>query len=84
MFVMVGVRDVEHVEEVYRKHKARLDYLYKLYAQGVPIIVPSTTSIPIQTVHSTIPDPAFPSQSLQIIVPSTSSVPVDSQNQGKT
>ena len=80
MFVMVGFRDIEQVEDVYRKHKARLDYLYKLYAQGVPIIVPSTTSIPIQTVHSTIPDPAFPSQSLQIIVPSASSVPVDSQN----
>jgi len=84
VFVMVGFRDIEHVEDVYRKHKARLDYLYKLYAQGVPIIVPSTTSIPIQTVHSTIPDPAFPSQSLQIIVPSTSTVPVDSHNHGKT
>ena len=81
---MVGFRDIEQVEEVYRKHKARLDYLYKLYAQGVPVVVPSTTSIPTQIVPSTIPDPAFPSQCLQIIVPSTSSVPVDSQNQGKT
>jgi len=81
---MVGFRDVEQVYDAYRKYKVRLDYLYKLYAQGVPVVVPSTTSIPIQTVPSTIPDPAFPSQSLQIIVPSASSVPVDSQNQGKT
>ena len=84
MFVMVGFRDIEQVEEVYRKHKARLDYLYKLCAQGVPVVVPSTTSIPIQIVPPTIPDPASPSRCLQIIVPSTSSVPVDSQNQGKT
>jgi len=78
------VRDIEHVEEVYRKHKAWLDYLYKLYAQGVPVVVPSTTSISTQSVPSTIPDPTFPSQSLQVIVPSTSSVPVNSQNHGKT
>ena len=70
---MVGFRDIEQVEEVYRKHKVRLDYLYRLYAQGVPVIVPSTTSIPTQIVPSTIPDPASPSQCLQIIVPSTSS-----------
>ena len=55
-------------------YKARLDYLYRLYAQGVPVVVPSTTSIPTQPVPSTIPDPAFPSQSLQILVPSTSSI----------
>jgi len=75
---MVGVRNVEQVYEVYRKYKERLDYLYKLYAQGIPVAVPSTTSIPTQPVPSTIPDPAFPYQCLQIIVPSTSSVPVDS------
>ncbi len=68
---LVSIRDLEKLEEVYRKHKARLDYLYRLYAQGVPVVVPSTTSIPTQIVPSTIPDPAFPSQSLQIIVPST-------------
>ena len=68
---LVSIRDLEKLEEVYKKYKARLDYLYKLYAQGVPVVVPSTTSIPIQTVPSTIPDPAFPSQSLQILVPST-------------
>ncbi len=81
---MVGFRDIEHVEEVYRRYKVRLDYLYRLYAQGVPVVVPSTTSIPTQSVPSTISDPAFPCQCLQIIVPSTSSVPVDLQNQGKT
>jgi len=81
---MESVRNVEQVYDMYRKHKARLDYLYKLYAQGVPVVVPSTTSIPTQIVPSTIPDPAFPSQNLQIIVPSTSSVHVNSQNQGKT
>ena len=70
---MVGVRDVEQVYDVYRKYKERFDYLYKLYAQGVPVVVPSTTSVLVQLVPSTIPDPAFPSQCLQIIVPSTSS-----------
>jgi len=70
---MVGVRDVEQVEEVCRKYRVWLDYLYRLYAQGVPVVVPSTTSIPIQIVPSTIPDPAFPYQRLQIIVPSTTS-----------
>ena len=73
MFVMVDVRDVEQVYDVYRKYKEWLDYLYKLYSQGVPIIVPSTTSVPTQPVPPTITDPAFPSQCLQIIVPSTSS-----------
>jgi hypothetical protein len=72
---MLGVRDVEQVYDVYRKYKERLDYLYKLYAQGVPVVVPSTTSMPTQPVPSTIPDPAFPSLCLN--VPSTSSVPVD-------
>jgi len=66
----VSIRDLEKLEEVYRRYKARLDYLYKLYAQGVPVVVPSTTSIPTQIVPSTIPDPASPSQYLQI-VPST-------------
>jgi len=66
---LVSIRDLEKLEEVYRKYKARLDYLYRLYAQGVPVVVPSTTSIPTQIVPS-IPDPAFPSQCLQI-VPST-------------
>jgi len=70
---MVGVRDVEQVEEVCRKYRVWLDYLYRLYAQGVPVVVPSTTSIPIQIVPSTIPDPAFPYQHPQIIVPSTTS-----------
>ena len=70
---MVDVRDVELVYDVYRKYKEWLDYLYKLYSQGVPIIVPSTTSVPTQPVPPTITDPAFPSQCLQIIVPSTSS-----------
>lgn len=73
MFVMVDVRDVEQVYDVYRKYNERVDYLYKLYSQGVPIIVPSTTSVPTQPVPPTITDPAFPSQCLQIIVPSTSS-----------
>ena len=81
---MVGVRDVEQVYDVYRKYNERVDYLYKLYAQGIPVVTPSTTSILVQIVPPTIPDPAFPSQCLQIIVPSASSVPVDSQNQGKT
>jgi len=72
---LVSIRDLEKLEEVYRKYKARLDYLYKLYAQGIPVVVPSTTSIPTQSVPSTIPDPAFPSQSLQILVPSTTSIP---------
>jgi len=75
---MVGVRDVEQVEEVYRKYKERVDYLYKLYAQGIPVVTPSTTSIPTQPIPSTMLDPTFPSQCLQIIVPSTSSVPVNS------
>ena len=68
---MVGVRDVEQVYDVYRKYNERVDYLYKLYAQGIPVVAPSTTSIPTQIVPSTIPDPAFPSQCLQILVPST-------------
>jgi len=66
---MVGFRDIEQAEEVYRKYKAWLDYLYKLYAQGVPVVVPSTTSVP---------DPDFPL--LRLSIPSTSSAPVDSQN----
>jgi hypothetical protein len=83
---MAIAKNVEQVYDMYRKYKERLDYLYKLYAQGVPVVVPSTTSIPTQSVPSTIPDPAFPCQCLQVIVPSTSSAPVDSQNQyqGKT
>jgi hypothetical protein len=76
---MVGFRDVEQVYDVYKKYNERLDYLYKLYAQGVPVVVPSMTSIPTQPVPSTIPDPAFPCQCLQVVVPSTSSVPVNSQ-----
>jgi len=71
----MSIRDLEKLEEVYRKYKVRIDELYRLYAQGVPVVVPSTTSIPIQTVPSTIPDPASPSQCLQILVPSTTSIP---------
>ena len=70
---MVGVRYVEQVYDVYRRYNERVDYLYKLYSQGVPVVTPSTTSIPTQPVPPTIPDPAFPSQCLQNIVPSTSS-----------
>jgi len=65
--------DLEKLEEVYKKYKVRVDELYRLYAQGVPVVVPSTTSIPIQIVPSTIPVPAFPSQCPQILVPSTTS-----------
>jgi len=45
---IVRKKDVaEKLEEVYRKYRVWLDYLYRLYAQGVPVVVPSTTSIPI-------------------------------------
>ena len=72
---IVRKKDVaEKLEEVYRKYRVWLDYLYRLYAQGVPVVVPSTTSIPIQIVPSTIPDPASPSQYPQI-VSSTTSIP---------
>jgi len=43
---LVSIRDLEKLEEVYRKYKVRTDELYRLYAQGVPVVVPSTTSIP--------------------------------------
>jgi hypothetical protein len=78
---MVGVRDVEQVYDMYRSYKERVDYLHKLYAQGVPVVVPSTTSVLVQSVPSTIPDPAFPSQCLQI-APSTTSIPEEVEEEG--
>jgi len=81
---MVNVKDLSKLGEEYNTYVAQLNRLSKLYLQGVPVVVSSTTSIPTQPVPSTIPDPTYPSQCLQI-VPSSSSVPVDSQNwyQGK-
>jgi len=78
---LVSIRDLEKLEEVYRKYRVWLDELYRLYAQGVPVVVPSTTSIPIQIVPSTIPDPASPSQYPQI-VPSTTSIPEEGEKEG--
>jgi hypothetical protein len=46
---MVSVRDVEQVYDVYRKYNVRIDYLHKLYSQGVPVVVPSTSSVPVDS-----------------------------------
>ena len=74
---MVNVKDLSELGEEYNAYVAQFNRLSKLYLQGVPVVVPSTTSVHVQLVPSTIPDPTYPSQCLQI-VPSSSSVPVDS------
>jgi len=42
----VNILELKELLEAYNKYMEQVNELYRLYAQGVPVVVPSTTSIP--------------------------------------
>jgi hypothetical protein len=50
---MVYVKDLIELTEVYNNYVAQFNKLYELYSQGVPVVVPSTSSVPVNSQKDT-------------------------------
>ena len=50
---MAYVKGLTELTEVYNNYVAQFNKLYELYSQGVPVVVPSTSSVPVNSQKDT-------------------------------